>query len=186
MRASPAESRGFPRRIIAAALVLPSVLLGLLVLLDYLVLEPLLPRGVGRLVFFGLAVAGVLAFSFAILDQLSTLQAHERQQAEAIERRRRQLQALNEAGLTLAAELDSATVLQKIVELARDVAVAKYSALGIFNENGEVVQFLTSGLTAEERARIGPLPRGRGLLGLLQDEQETIRIRSIAEHPASV
>jgi signal transduction histidine kinase len=77
-------------------------------------------------------------------------------------------------------------VLQKIVDLAREVAKARYAALGIFNENGEVVQFLTSGITQEARDRIGPLPRGRGLLGLLQDEQRPIRLRSIVDHPAFV
>jgi signal transduction histidine kinase len=178
--------RAFPRRIELAALVLPSVLLGALVLLQYFVLEEILPRGPAHLVTFALGVAGVFAFSFAILARLSELQLLEREQAEALDRRGRQLQALNEAGISLAAELDSATVLQKIVELARDVAGARYAALGIFNENGEVTQFLTSGITTEQRARIGPLPRGRGLLGLLQDEQRPIRLRSIAEHPASV
>jgi signal transduction histidine kinase len=186
-------TRAFPRRIELAALVLPSVLLGALVLLDYLVLEVYLPRGISHLVVFALGVGGVAAFSLVIFDRLSDLQLREREQrerqaelADALDRRGRQLQALNQAGLTLAAELESASVLQKIVDLARDVAGARYAALGIFNENGEVVQFLTSGITAEERARIGHLPRGRGLLGLLQDERRPIRVRSIHEHPASV
>jgi signal transduction histidine kinase len=185
--------RAFPRGIEIAALVLPSVLIGALVLLDYFVLEQILPRGISHLLLFTLGVGGVLAFSVVIFDRLSDLQLREREQAarqaelaDALDRKGRQLQALNEAGLSLAAELDSASVLQKIVELAREVAGARYAALGIFNENGEVVQFLTSGITPEERARIGSLPRGRGLLGLLQDEQHPIRLRSIAEHPASV
>ncbi len=187
------RGRVFPRRIEIAAVALPSVLIGLLVLFDYAVLERVLPTELAHLVFFALGVSGVLAFSFVLFDRFTELQLREREQrerqsalAEALDRRGRQLQALNEAGLTLAAELDSASVLQKIVDLARDVAGARYSALGIFNENGEVVQFLTSGVTAEERARIGPLPRGRGLLGLLQDEQRPVRLRSIADHPASV
>jgi signal transduction histidine kinase len=185
--------RVFPRRIELAALVLPSILLAALVALDYFVLEPNIGSGVRHLVFLALAVAGILAFSLAIFERLTDLQLREREQrerlaelAEALDRRGRQLQALNQAGLSLAAELETAPVLQKIVELARDVAGARYAALGIFNENGEVVQFLTSGITAEQRARIGPLPRGRGLLGLLQDEQRPIRLRSIAAHPASV
>jgi signal transduction histidine kinase len=178
--------RAFPRRIEIAALVLPVVLLGALLLLEYLVLDQLLPSGVARIVTFALGIAGVFTFSFAIFQRLSELQLREREQADTLDRRGRQLQALNEAGISLAAELDSATVLQKIVELARDVAGARYAALGIFNENGEVTQFLTSGISAEQRARIGPLPRGRGLLGLLQDEQRPIRLRSISDHPASV
>lgn len=188
-----ARPRAFPRRIELAALVLPSLLIGLLVLLDYFVLEPLLSSVIAHLALLALGVSGVFAFSFVLFDRLSELQLREREQrerqaelADALEHRGRQLQALNEAGLSLAAELDSASVLQKIVDLARDVAVARYAALGIFNENGEVKQFLTSGITPQQRERIGPLPRGRGLLGLLQDEQRPMRLRSIAEHPASV
>ncbi|MBI2983741.1 MAG: GAF domain-containing sensor histidine kinase [Chloroflexi bacterium] len=173
--------------------MLPSLLLGALLTLDYVFLEPVFDRGAAHLIVFALGVGGILAFSYAIFDRLSELQMREREQAkrqaelaEALERRGRQLQALNQAGITLAAELESGSVLQKIVDLARDVGRAKYAALGIFNENGEVVQFLTTGISHEERERIGLLPRGRGLLGLLQDEQRPIRLRSIADHPASV
>ena len=183
----------FSRRLQLAALVLPSLLLGALVLLDYLVLEPVLTRGLSHIVVFALGVGGILAFSWVIFDRLSELQLRERETSQrqtelaaALDRRGRQLQALNVAGLTLAQELETPSVLQKIAELAREVAGARYAALGIFNENGEVVQFLTSGLTQEQRDRIGALPRGRGLLGLLQDEQRPIRLRTIAEHPASV
>ena len=184
---------GFPRRIELAALVLPSLLLAALLALDSFFLEPAFDRGLAHLIVFALGVGGILAFSYVLFDRISELQLREREHAkrqaelaEALERRGRQLQALNQAGITLAAELESASVLQKIVDLARDVGRAKYAALGMFNENGEVVQFLTTGITPEERERIGPLPRGRGLLGLLQDEQRPIRVRSIADHPATV
>lgn len=177
---------GFTRGIELSALVLPTILLGALVAFHLYVLVPLLPPGLSHLAMFVLGAAGVLVFSFLIFDRLSELHLRARQQAETLDRRGQQLQALNQAGLSLAAELDTASVLQKIADLARDVARARYAALGIFNENGEVVQFLTAGITAEDRARIGPLPRGRGLLGLLQDEQRPIRLRAIAGHPASV
>jgi len=78
--------------------------------------------------------------------------------------------------MALASELDVATVLQRVVDQAHAVADAKYAALGVFDEHGDVEQFITSGITAEERARIGPLPRGRGLLGVLQHEQATLRL----------
>jgi signal transduction histidine kinase len=192
VRSEP-RGRVFPRQIEIAAVVLPSVLIGALVLFDYVVLERALSSEVAHVVLFVIGVFGVLAFSLVLFGRFMDLQLREREQrekqselAEALDRRQRQLKALNEAGLTLAAELDSASVLQKIVDLAREVAGARYAALGIFNENGEVVQFLTTGITQEERERIGPLPRGRGLLGLLQDEQQPLRLRSIAEHPASV
>lgn len=166
--------------------MLPSVLLASLVALDYFILEPRIGSGPRHLALLVLGIAGVLAFSFAIFDRLTDLQLRERDLAQAFERRGQQLEALNQAGLSLAADLETASVLQRIADLARDVAGAKYAALGIFNENGEVVQFLTSGITVEERARIGPLPRGRGLLGLLQDEPKAIRLRDLSQHAASV
>ena len=184
---------GYPRRIRATALVLPAVLLAALVGLDHFVLEPALGVAPGHLVVLIVGLAGVLAFSIAIFGRLSELHEREQEQsarsadlARDLVRRGLALQALNEAGLALAAELDPATVLQKIVDLSRSVADARYAALGIFDEGARVREFITSGITAEERARIGPLPEGRGLLGLLPRERQPIRLRDLSKHPASV
>lgn len=184
---------GYPRRIRAAALVLPAVLLSALVALDHFVLEPALGPAPSHLAVLIVGLAGVLAFSTAIFARLTELHGREQEQsarsaelARDLERRGKALQALNEAGLALAAELDPATVLQKIVDLSRFVADARYAALGIFDEGARVREFITSGITAEERARIGPLPRGRGILGLLPRGKHPIRLRDLKEHPASV
>ena len=96
------------------------------------------------------------------------------------------LRALNATGLTLSAELSSEVVLQKVADLARDIGMARYAALGVFDDDGHITQFVTSGITAEERARLGDLPQGHGLLGLLPREQRPIRLRDIKDHPASV
>lgn len=184
---------GYPRRIRATALVLPAVLLAALVGLDHFVLEPALGPAPGHLVVLIVGLAGVLAFSIAIFGRLSELHEREQEQsarsadlARDLERRGQALQALNEAGLALAAELDPAAVLQKIVDLSRSVADARYAALGIFDEGARVREFITSGITAEERERIGPLPEGRGLLGALPRGGKPIRLRELSEHPASV
>ena len=136
-----------PLRLRFAALVLPSALFVALAVLDFVVLDPNLPVGVSHVVFVALGVGGVAAFSYAIFDRIQALQLREIEQrrrqgelADALDRRGRQLQALNEAGLTLAAELETASVLQKIADLARVVGGSRYAALGIFNENGEVVR----------------------------------------------
>ena len=88
--------------------------------------------------------------------------------------------------MALTSELDSSAVLQKVADEARRVASARYAALGVFDDEGVVQLFVTSGLTPEERARIGPLPKGRGLLGLLQREPHPLRVAEISKHPASV
>jgi signal transduction histidine kinase len=93
---------------------------------------------------------------------------------------------LLEAGLTLASELSLPIVLQRIIDLATQVTDARYGALGVIGEGGELVEFITTGISAKQRKAIGPLPRGRGVLGLLIKHPEPIRITNIADHPKSV
>ena len=93
---------------------------------------------------------------------------------------------LLEAGLTLASELSLPIVLQRIVDLAAQVTDARYGALGVIGEGGDLVEFITTGLSAKQRRAIGPPPRGRGVLGLLIHEPRPIRIANIADHPKSV
>ena len=93
---------------------------------------------------------------------------------------------LLEAGLTLASELSLPTVLQRIVDLAVQVTDARYGALGVIGEGGELVEFITTGISARQRRAIGALPHGRGVLGLLIKEPKPIRITNIAEHSKSV
>ena len=93
---------------------------------------------------------------------------------------------LLEAGLTLASELSLPIVLQRIVDLAAQVTDARYAAMGVIGDGDDLVEFITTGLSARQRRAIGPLPRGRGILGLLIHEPAPIRITTIAEHPKSV
>src|ERR1700680_1649207 len=93
---------------------------------------------------------------------------------------------LLEAGLTLAAELSLPMVLQRIVDLAAQVTDARYGALGVIGDGGELVEFITTGLSAKQRRAIGPLPRGLGILGLLIREPRSIRIEKIGDHLKSV
>ncbi len=108
-------------------------------------------------------------------------------QAQTSEKKlRAQLEALNEATLAITAELSLDRVLQRVVHLARDLAGARYAALGVPDGQGNLQQFLYSGMTAEDARRIGHLPEGRGLLGALMHSPHPIRLRSIAQDPRSV
>jgi len=171
--------RVYSGRLIAAALVLPVILLAALVGLDYWVLEPLLPSSQGHLVLLAIGAVGVLAFSSVILKRLAAL--HEAEVAQS-----RRLRALNEAGLALSAELETETLLHKIADLARVVGDARYAALGTFDEDGVVTRFYTSGISEEDHAKIGHLPVGKGILGLLPHAGRPIRLRDLQEHTASV
>jgi signal transduction histidine kinase len=190
---SPQRPPGYPRRLRIAAIVLPSLLIVGLVLLDYLLVERVFPSGLSHIITALIGVAGVLAFSTAIFNQLAYLQRRDRENAQrlrgladALEEKRKQLQAVNTAGLALTSELDREEVLQRVADQARLVANAQYAALGVFDDEGVVETFTTSGISDEERRRIGPLPRGRGLLGHLQVERAPLRLRDLHEHPSSV
>jgi signal transduction histidine kinase len=74
-------------------------------------------------------------------------------------------------------------VLQLIVDRVRELSEAQYAALGILGQDGYLERFLTSGIGEEEKARIGALPRGRGLLGLIIREDRSFRIDDMAADP---
>src|SRR4029453_9597631 len=74
-------------------------------------------------------------------------------------------------------------VLQVIVDRVRPIVGAQYAALGIVDHEGRMERFVTSGLDDETRRRIGPLPQGRGLLGLIVRENRSFRIDDIATDP---
>lgn len=94
--------------------------------------------------------------------------------------------SLVEAGLILASELSLPAILQKIVELACSVGDARYGALGVLTPDGrEIHDFITVGVTEEERRAIGKLPVGHGLLGALIVEAQPLRLRRIQDDPRS-
>ena len=95
------------------------------------------------------------------------------------------LYALDRATRAIAGELDLDRVLQLIVEGVRELVGAKYAALGTVTPDGRIESFITSGISAEDRALIGPLPRGHGLLGTIIRDGVPLRIPDIAAHPDS-
>jgi signal transduction histidine kinase len=82
------------------------------------------------------------------------------------------------AGLT---SVDDA--LQIIVDGVRPLVGAQYAALGIVDADGRIEKFITSGMDDETRERIGALPEGHGLLGLIIRENRTFRIPDINVDP---
>jgi signal transduction histidine kinase len=94
---------------------------------------------------------------------------------------------LIEAGMILASELSLDAVLLRIVKLAADVTGARYGALGVLTPEGrEIEEFITVGITPEERAALGDPPKGHGLLGVLIREARPLRIPDISVDPRSV
>jgi signal transduction histidine kinase len=95
------------------------------------------------------------------------------------------LQALDAAVRGVSGILDVEQVLQLIVDRVRDLVGAQFAALGIVDDAGLITQFITSGISAEQRRAIGDLPRGHGLLGLIIRENRSYRIARIGSHPES-
>jgi signal transduction histidine kinase len=94
---------------------------------------------------------------------------------------------LIEAGMILASELSLDAVLLRIVELAVDLTGARYGALGVLTPDGRLIEeFITVGITPEERAAVGDPPTGHGLLGALITEARPLRIPDISADPRSV
>jgi signal transduction histidine kinase len=96
------------------------------------------------------------------------------------------VQALLDAVVAISSDLDLHSVLDRIIVAACQMTGARYGALGVIGQGGEgLVDFVTHGLTAEQHARIGELPRGHGILGLLIQHPQPLRLKHLAEHPQS-
>ena len=95
------------------------------------------------------------------------------------------LRGLLRANALVAGELSLPVVLRQIVGAARELVGARYAALGVLGRDGELEQFVHAGMDEELAARIGELPRGRGILGLLIRKPVPLRLADLSGHPAS-
>jgi len=93
------------------------------------------------------------------------------------------LDAMSDAVLAIAAERSVDRVLQRIVHAARELAGARYAALGVPDGEGNFAQFITSGMSAELIAEMGPLPRTHGLLGAMLESDDPYRSADIRRDP---
>ncbi|MBV9143714.1 MAG: GAF domain-containing sensor histidine kinase [Pseudonocardiales bacterium] len=103
-----------------------------------------------------------------------------------IVRTRDRLQGLLDAVIAVGAGLELDSTLQRIVQAAVDLVDARYGALGVLGSQEGLSEFVYVGINPEERARMGQLPEGRGLLGLLIKHPQVIRLPDLGQHPASV
>jgi len=96
------------------------------------------------------------------------------------------LRRLIDVGRGLLSQLDLESVLDQVLETAREITGARYAALGILDpDRRELERFITRGIDAETHGSIGTLPRGRGILGVLIDSPQLLRLPAVGEHPKS-
>src|ERR671926_503575 len=97
------------------------------------------------------------------------------------------LRTLLETGIAISSELSLDAVLERIVQAAAELTGARYVALGVIDRSGTALErFVTTGIDDQTRAAIGDLPRGRGILGVLINEAQVLRLHDLQEDPRSV
>jgi signal transduction histidine kinase len=97
------------------------------------------------------------------------------------------LRALVAAGIALSSELTLDDLLRRLVDSAAALTGARYAALGVIDPGGrELERFITHGIDADDILRIGALPRGGGVLGVLIDDAKTLRLHDLTEDERSV
>ncbi len=96
------------------------------------------------------------------------------------------LRELIEVGRNLMAELDPEAVFDSVLEVACELTGARYAALGVLDSDRQGLErFITRGIDEKTREAIGSLPRGHGVLGLLIEHPEPLRLRNVGDHPRS-
>src|SRR3954469_8532620 len=96
------------------------------------------------------------------------------------------LRRLVEVGRSLVTVLDPEAVLERLLEVARELTGARYAAIGVLDDQRERLErFLTSGIDEATHRAIGDLPRGRGVLGVLISDPHPLRLDDVGAHARS-
>ncbi len=99
---------------------------------------------------------------------------------------RDRLSRLSQASLRINESLDFDTVLQGVLDSACSLTGARYGVITLLDETGQVQDFVTSGLTAEEHRRFTDLPEGMMFFQYLSNIQEPLRLRDFHSHIRSL
>ena len=94
-----------------------------------------------------------------------------------------QLRGLLDANRTIVADLELGVVLRRIVESAVELVSAEYGALAVVGEDDALEEFVHVGMDEAMVAAIGRAPERHGLLGVVVEEQRTIRAEDVTQHP---
>jgi two-component system, NarL family, sensor histidine kinase DevS len=93
------------------------------------------------------------------------------------------LQQLLDAMLSIGSDLSPSTVLQRIIDSACKLVDARYGALGVLDDHGQLGELVTVGVDESTHEAVGRLPEFRGILGLLVKDPRPVRLRDVSEHP---
>ena len=93
------------------------------------------------------------------------------------------LKAVSDAVLAVTSQLSVEQVLQRLVDAARDLATARYAAIGIPDGDGGFRRFLVAGMSDGLIDAMGPLPRTHGMLGAMLETAQPFRTTDIHTDP---
>lgn len=85
----------------------------------------------------------------------------------------------------LALHEEEQDLLQPAIETLTSLLKAHYGAVGVVDEHGQLLRFVHTGITPELAARIGHLPEGHGLLGVVIAENHSLRLDDMSRDPRS-
>lgn len=131
-----------------------------------------------RLLLDGVVVGAFALFGSVMVRAIAGM--HEK-----VKRQNRELLALHAAGIDVASSLSLDAVLQKVVDQARNLVGARYGAVSVVGDDGRIKSFITSGISEEQRAAIGPPPVGHGVLSVVLREGQRLRLEDVSRHPRS-
>jgi signal transduction histidine kinase len=117
--------------------------------------------------------------------QLDELLAELQARLHAVLSTRDRMRGLLEAFVAVGSGLDLESTLKRIVETATGLVDAQYGALGVIGERERLVEFVPVGMDEATIRAIDHWPEGRGLLGLLIQDPQPLRLADIASHPDS-
>ncbi|MFC5673678.1 PP2C family protein-serine/threonine phosphatase [Streptomyces incanus] len=98
---------------------------------------------------------------------------------------RHRLRHLLDAVGAVSTDMETRTVLHRIVEAATDLVAARYGALGVLDESGKVIDLITVGIDDPKACAVMGLPQGHGLLHTMVDDRESLRVADVSTHPRS-
>lgn len=133
----------------------------------------------GRLLLDGVVLLAAVFFYGVVSHVVGGL-------VQKLERQNRELSALRNASLDITSDLSLDGLLQRIVDQARFLLGCKYGALAVYDLDGNLDTFVTSGIDRVTQQQIGDPPRGEGLLALPLQLGQTLRLQDLSSHPRSI
>ena len=103
--------------------------------------------------------------------------------AEELLQSQERMAGLLEAVVAVAEDLSLDAVLERVVQSACRLLRARYGALGVIGDDQALSHFISVGIDEKLAQRIGPLPTGHGVLGLLISDPRPLRLHDLRSHP---